>query len=113
VPGLQVSLTALTVSDAQCANRAARLSWSSTPMTGWLETLSQPSVPSSPFPDPLSESGSDERFFQARRPERVNMVLRRPPPAEQMAVPAPSPQRGLAWLNRTMNKLSPNAQAYA
>ncbi|MBS0520681.1 MAG: alpha-2-macroglobulin family protein [Proteobacteria bacterium] len=30
----------------------------------------------------------------------------------QMAVPAASLQRGLTWLNRTVDKLSPNAQAY-
>ena len=32
---------------------------------------------------------------------------------QQMAVPAASLQRGLTWLNRTADKLSPNAQAYA
>lgn len=32
---------------------------------------------------------------------------------QQMAVPAASLQRGLTWLNRTVDKLSPNAQAYA
>lgn len=32
---------------------------------------------------------------------------------QQMSVPAASLQRGLAWLNRTADKLSPNAQAYA
>lgn len=32
---------------------------------------------------------------------------------QQMTVPAASLQRGLAWLNRTVDKLSPNAQAYA
>ncbi len=31
---------------------------------------------------------------------------------QQMAVPAASLQRGLTWLNRTVDKLSPNAQAY-
>ena len=30
-----------------------------------------------------------------------------------MAVPAASLQRGLTWLNRSVDKLSPNAQAYA
>lgn len=33
--------------------------------------------------------------------------------AQQMAVPAASLQRGLTWLNRTADKFSPNAQAYA
>jgi hypothetical protein len=32
---------------------------------------------------------------------------------QQMAVPAASLQRGLTWLNRTAEKLAPNAQAYA
>jgi len=32
---------------------------------------------------------------------------------QQMAVPAASLQRGLTWLNRTVDRLSPNAQAYA
>lgn len=32
---------------------------------------------------------------------------------QQMAVPAAALQRGLTWLNRTADKLSPNAQAYA
>ncbi|MFI4998360.1 MAG: alpha-2-macroglobulin [Reyranellales bacterium] len=32
---------------------------------------------------------------------------------QQMAVPAASLQRGLTWLNRSADKLSPNAQAYA
>ena len=32
---------------------------------------------------------------------------------QQMAVPAAPLQRGLTWLNRTADKLSPNAQAYA
>ncbi|MBX9942483.1 MAG: alpha-2-macroglobulin family protein, partial [Reyranella sp.] len=32
---------------------------------------------------------------------------------QQMAVPAASLQRGLTWLNRNADKLSPNAQAYA
>ena len=32
---------------------------------------------------------------------------------QQMAVPAAALQRGLAWLNRTADRLSPNAQAYA
>ena len=32
---------------------------------------------------------------------------------QQMAVPAVALQRGLTWLNRTVDKLSPNAQAYA
>jgi alpha-2-macroglobulin len=32
---------------------------------------------------------------------------------QQMAVPAASLQRGLTWLNRTAERLSPNAQAYA
>ena len=32
---------------------------------------------------------------------------------QQMAVPAASLQRGLTWLNRTADRLSPNAQAYA
>jgi len=32
---------------------------------------------------------------------------------QQMAVPAASLQRGLTWLNRTADKMSPNAQAYA
>jgi alpha-2-macroglobulin len=32
---------------------------------------------------------------------------------QQMAVPAASLQRGLTWLNRIADKLSPNAQAYA
>jgi len=32
---------------------------------------------------------------------------------QQMAVPAASLQRGLTWLNRTADKLGPNAQAYA
>ena len=32
---------------------------------------------------------------------------------QQMAVPAASLQRGLTWLNRTVDKLTPNAQAYA
>jgi uncharacterized protein YfaS (alpha-2-macroglobulin family) len=33
--------------------------------------------------------------------------------AQQMAVPAASLQRGLTWLNRNADKLTPNAQAYA
>jgi hypothetical protein len=32
---------------------------------------------------------------------------------QQMAVPATSLQRGLTWLNRSADRLSPNAQAYA
>jgi alpha-2-macroglobulin len=32
---------------------------------------------------------------------------------QQMAVPAASLQRGLTWLNRTADKFTPNAQAYA
>jgi uncharacterized protein YfaS (alpha-2-macroglobulin family) len=32
---------------------------------------------------------------------------------QQMAVPAAALQKGLTWLNRTADKLSPNAQAYA
>ena len=32
---------------------------------------------------------------------------------QQMTVPAASLQRGLTWLNRTVDKFSPNAQAYA
>ena len=32
---------------------------------------------------------------------------------QQMAVPAASLQRGLTWLNRSADRLSPNAQAYA
>ena len=32
---------------------------------------------------------------------------------QQMAVPSASLQRGLTWLNRTVDKLTPNAQAYA
>ncbi len=32
---------------------------------------------------------------------------------QQMAVPSASLQRGLTWLNRTADRLSPNAQAYA
>ena len=32
---------------------------------------------------------------------------------QQMAVPAASLQRGLTWLNRSVDKMSPNAQAYA
>ena len=32
---------------------------------------------------------------------------------QNMAVPAASLQRGLTWLNRTVDRLSPNAQAYA
>ena len=32
---------------------------------------------------------------------------------QQMAVPAASLQRGLTWLERTVDKMSPNAQAYA
>src|SRR5258708_32156568 len=31
---------------------------------------------------------------------------------QSMAVPAASLQRGLTWLNRNVEKLSPNAQAY-
>lgn len=33
--------------------------------------------------------------------------------AQQMVVPAASLQRGLTWLNRTADKFTPNAQAYA